>query len=310
MEALSASLEKPAPTTAVPVTTTPKISVKCKKRLTADEYHGQPCDGPSVSRSNLWTLWKKSPAHMFDAWSGNPNAASHDETEALIFGRCAHLLVTNEERFGKEFIVSEYADFRSKEAQLWKAAQGAAGKTVITHKMADTLTAMANVASKDQRLRRLLKHGEGEMSYLFKDHATGIWLKAKPDWVPSGSGPILDYKTSVDASPEAFDRAALSYGYHVQAALGLNALQAVANDSRIGFVNIIQEKTRPYCIELVSFEPDEIKWGEAILRKSLDRLAKCLERSEWPGYSKGVRALRRPHFMNNDAEAVIAEVFG
>jgi hypothetical protein len=61
--------------------------------LTMDQYHGQPCEAPSVSSSGLRTIWSASPAHYWIESSLNPHRIDQGERPHFSLGRAAHHLL-------------------------------------------------------------------------------------------------------------------------------------------------------------------------------------------------------------------------
>ncbi|WP_454044387.1 phage recombination protein Bet [Cellulosimicrobium sp. Marseille-Q8652] len=98
--------------------------------------------------------------------------------------------------------------------------------------------------------------GKAEQSLFWVDQETGVWLRARLDWLPNrvpGRRTIIpDYKTAVSADPWKFRSNAADYGYHMQHAMYLDAVEALglANPAP-AFVFIVQEKTAPYVVTVV-----------------------------------------------------------
>src|SRR5262245_22938384 len=74
-------------------------------RISLDEYHGQPCVGPSISSGGLRTIFKQSPAHYWCYSSLNPDAEPKKESEGFVLGRAAHHLYLGEDYFSHLFIM-------------------------------------------------------------------------------------------------------------------------------------------------------------------------------------------------------------
>src|SRR5258708_18976764 len=100
--------------------------------LTMDRYHGQPCDGPSVSSSGLRTIWSASPAHYWLESSLNPHREEQGERPHFSLGRAAHhLLFLGRTGFDAEFVVrpEKWKDWRTNDAKEWRDEMLAAGLT-------------------------------------------------------------------------------------------------------------------------------------------------------------------------------------
>ena len=84
----------------------------------------------------------------------------------------------------------------------------------------DTAAAMAE-AVRSNKLAAYLSKGDVERSYYTVDKMTGIEYKVRPDCfkIINGRGLIVDFKSTADASTDAFIRSAINYGYDFQAAM-------------------------------------------------------------------------------------------
>src|SRR5215472_3097292 len=168
-------------------------------------YHSQDIlPGPSVSSSNLRRVLEingGSPAHMFADWSGNPKQLDQKDTEAFTLGRAAHHLILGQEDFDKLFALRppEFDSYRTKAAQQWRDNAKALGYTLLTDKDLDlvkgmTLALAANPLIVPPRGHGLL-NGHIEVSGFWRDAETGLWVKMRPDAIPTDSGDYADLKT-------------------------------------------------------------------------------------------------------------------
>lgn len=302
--------EKPpiiAPPAPEPLPDFPKIDKPGRYNLPMSIYHGQPCVGPSVSSSGIRQFANESPAHFFAHWSGNPDRVDNVDTDAFKIGRAAHVLGLGEGEFKKQFVLSPYDEFRSNEAKAWRAAQEAGGLTVLKRAEAEKVSDMASALTSNPLYRAAMREGAGELSYMWQDAATGIWLKARPDWTPlNPQRPLYDYKTTVDASPRAISRSVFEYGYHVQAALALMGVEAVMGEKRPGFAFIFQEKSAPFVSTVAVLDEADVLFGRQIIRKTLDAIARCIEANRWPGYTEEPVLIERPRYLDEQAGELFA----
>ena len=123
----------------------------------------------------------------------------------------------------------------------------------------------------------------------YHDSKTGIVVpvKALIDLVPQSSGhcrALIDYKTARDASPSNWDRVVFDRGYHVQAALFLDAYNAATNEGRDTFRHIAQENFAPYEVSRPEIEPGFLSAGRAVYLEALKLYAECLSTGHWHGY--------------------------
>lgn len=269
--------------------------------IPSDAYHSSDiCDGPSVSASGLKVLALECPA-MFWAQSALNPKREPKETKALDFGKAAHALTLGEPTFAAEFVVSPYDDFRGKEARAWRDNQT---KTIVTADDLDVINRMVAELKATPHVRNAFTHGVPERSYFAKDKETGIWLKARPDWLPSDLTRryIVEYKTAVSVRPDKFGYQAFDFGYDIQAALMLDVIESVHGYRPLGIAHVVQMKTPPYLADLQFFTPDQLLRGRRLYRAALRIFADCWaahragapERVAWPGYRTEPQPITTP----------------
>ena len=182
--------------------------------MTNREYHAD----PAISKSDLDQI-HRSPMH----WQYR-KAHPPEQTPALLVGSAVHKMILEPSGFADEFVVAPETDRRTKAGrEAYQAFQeSAAGKTVITPELYRLCTDMAEALHHCQTARQLLTGGKAEQSFFWDDARTGIRCKCRPDYLRDGF--CVDYKTTQDASPEAFQKAAYRYRYPVQAYWYLHGL--------------------------------------------------------------------------------------
>lgn len=267
-------------------------------------YHDDCCDGPSISSSGLRTIETKTPAHY---WADSPlNKDRIDEEDSaekkhFRLGRAAHLLLLEPEKF-REIVVTRPAQFdswRTNAAKEWRArAVNIEGKTVLD---GDEFLAVTGIAS---ALRGHALHRDGvldgdiELSIIWKDQKTGVWLKARPDAIPASANVLADFKTTTDASPLAAYRSVRDFGYDMQLALGGIGMQTVLGRRMTDYVIIFVEVKRPHAILVAPIDSERIGWARLRLRRAVNTFAECLKANRWPSYE----AFDGEHVMIADYE--------
>ena len=283
--------------------------------ISIERYHAaNMCDGPAVSSSNLRTCWLKSPAHMYAEWAENPEAEPRESTRAMILGAAAHHLLLGEEEFKLKFIgrPETYRDLKtavekpwnnnSHACQDWNAMQEAAGKVIVTVKELKAIVEMAKSLSLEPLVQEGLLRGEVETSGFFKDDETGLWVKVRPDVIPSG-GDFVDLKTATEVTTIALMSAIRSYSYHQQGALVWEACEAFGHPFE-SFMLLFVETTRPFCARTVPLFDDDLARGRMQNRAMLRTIRKCLDTNHFPGPGEGeLRALP----LSNDERTRIDE---
>lgn len=247
-------------------------------------YHARLTTTPSVSSSGLRTIWSQSPAHYYDASYLNPNRPAPEERPHFSVGRAAHhLLLLGRRGFDEEFVIrpERWSDWRSKEARQWKADQVEAGKTVITMGELEDIVGMAKALGAHPVVKAGILDGLVERTIVYKDPETGVFCKSRPDAIPADDL-YADLKTTASISTASLQRSITDFGYHAQGALVRSAVRAIGLDMD-SFALIFVEKSRPYCVRVVTLKSEDLDRGESQNRVALHKFAHGIETGEWPG---------------------------
>jgi hypothetical protein len=275
-----------------------------------DEYHGQPCEGPSISASGLRTILLDSPAHYWVESSLNPKAEKPD-TLALRIGKAAHSWVLGDPFFAEHFVISPYNEFRTKEAKEWCDAQT---RVVLKAAQLDTIRDMALALREQPSVAGAFTGpGDAERSLIWQDAETGVWLKARPDWLPDDPTMYFaqEFKSAASAEPGKASRQAFDLGYDMQAALALDGIRHAMGVEPLGIAHVVQEKTPPYAATLLMFDAAQIEFGRKRYRAALTRFAECLARHHagdppavaWPGYAQEPTYYQTPYWVAKAMQA-------
>jgi len=248
-------------------------------------YHGNIAAGPSISSSGLRTIFNSSPAHYYATSYLNPDAEPRAESEALTIGSAVHHLLLGETHFNSRFVVRppEWDSWRTTAAKTWRETMIGAGMSVLLPNDIFMIRDMAKSMERHPLVRAGVLNGAVEISLIWKDEETGIWLKSRPDCCPASSGDVVDLKTTVSVSRNAIERTIADYGYHVQGALVGMASRAVLGIPMTSFSLVFIEKTPPYCVRVVTLKDVDLLLGERIIRASLRTFADCLAKGTWNG---------------------------
>ena len=257
------------------------------------------CDGPAISSSNLRTCWSKSPAHMFAQWCENPKALVRKSTAQMMLGGVAHHLLLGEANFATKYVVQPDT-YRDKVTaaekpwnnnagvcKAWHEAQARADRVVTTSAQLDTIVAMAQSLALEPLSTDLLR-GHIECSGFCKDPETGLWLKVRPDVIPTTTGDFVDLKTAAEVVTPALQSSIRTYGYHQQGALIAEVVEQLgAEHPFAGFVLMFVESTPPHCARTVPLTDDDLARGIKQNRAMIRRIAVCQEEGHWPGPGEG-----------------------
>jgi PDDEXK-like domain of unknown function (DUF3799) len=263
--------------------------------ISLDQYHSaNMCAGPAVSSTDLRTCWQKSPAHMYLNWAENPKREVRAVSRAMTLGSAAHHLLLGEDNFKTRY-VQQPATYRDKVTaqektwhnganfcKTWNTLQEKAGKTPITLTELAAIVAMSRSLALEPLVNAGLLRGQIEVSGFFKDAETGLWLKIRPDVIPTGSGDYVDLKTAQDVTSVALQSAIRARAYHQQGALVWEVVEAFQQPFE-SFVLMCIETSAPWCSRAVPLTDDDLARGRQQNRAMLRRIASCIAANHWPG---------------------------
>ena len=244
---------------------------------------------PSVSSSGLRSLWAKSPAHFYARWPHNANrVVDENESKVFIFGRAAHHLFLGEDNFALQFIMRPASiagapwHGNRTECKLFLQQQKAAGRSVLTPDDIDAIRGMAESLAQPEYGAIELLQGAVEQTFIARDPETGIWLKARPDAIPTSDGIYGDLKTTESVVDYDLKESLRRYGYHMQGALLWEACELLGIPFD-GFVLIFVEKKLPWCVRVIEVPDDDLALGRMQNRAMLRLMKRCIDAGKWPG---------------------------
>ncbi len=252
--------------------------------LPEDVYHGDP---NSLSSTGVRQLVKPGgPAkHRFGV---------HEDNDDFDIGTAAHTLLLGA---GSGVEVVDAKTWQSNVAKSAKAKARAEGKVPLLTKQYEATKRMVAAAMARSEVAELI-NGEGvaEMSAYAYDEETWVMLRARFDYIifgPDKHVTVVDYKTSKDAAPKAFEKSAVGYGYHVQEAHYRRVLAGLGYVVD-RFVFLVQEKTPPFLTSIHEFDAAAIEEANEVVTRGAKLFAQCCEADEWPGYGDHTHLMTLP----------------
>jgi len=275
-------------------------------------YHSVDC----VSNSRLKPLAEKSPQHCKHVIDTGVTP-----TDAMAFGTGVHAWCLEPETLERDFAVAQQCAARKKDGARCDASgryfddgEWFCGRhkghlsdetnpdvNVITQERWDQMAAARAQVYANHTARELLDDtgGHNELSILATHDVTGLNCKLRADiWRPS-FGCIGDIKTCQDASPRAFERTMVTYGYYRQAAFYQHFAQQAGLDAE-SFVFIAVESSAPYAVGVYELDATALAVGWAETERLLAQYAECLAADDWPGY--GSKMLELPKWKVDQFE--------
>jgi len=274
-------------------------------KLDSQAYHAD----PALSHSRLKVIGR-SPAHF--RWTSDNGSPSSD---ALDFGKLFHASILEPETVSRDFaVVPEGIDKRTTAGKAaWaKFVEESAGRTIVTASDMKTAAAMAAAINGNEGAQDIvfdaIATGRVEEAHKWRDTMWGVDRKSKMDAVLS-DGTVVDIKTTMDASPRAFERSILSYGYHTQAAYYADAMNASGQGMK-RFIIVAIEKTPPYAIGVYQVANEAIAVGRVRVSEWLSRYVDCVSKGVWPSYTESLEVIGLPKWAagkDSDGGAIVEE---
>lgn len=267
----------------------------------------------AISSSGLRKVMK-SPRHYLADMIGL-QADEDEEKDHFRFGRAAHLLILEPEKFKRLHVVEPKftgltqdgrESTRSKDAGLkrdaWRKSLDPEA-VIIAQEEADDLTHMVNSLMDHSTASNLLKNGRPEVTGFFNDEETGIACKIRPDYLSydkDGRLYLTDLKTTRDASQGLFSNDVARHKYHAQLAHYVDGIKAITGKAPEGVGIIAVEKKAPYTTAVYWFNEEDIEEGRRWNRFAMHTLYRCIKTNEWPGIQSEGQMLSLPHWTKNE----------
>jgi hypothetical protein len=249
----------------------------------------------AISKSGLWTLHSKTPAHY------KFGEAKH--SAAFDLGTASHTAILEPEKLGSSILRGP----TDRRGNKWSEAQAMAemeGRLLLTSGDYDAVLRIRDAAHRNPLVRKLTASAQVERSAFWVDEETGQLCRCRPDCYSPTLKLMADVKTTIDASPGKWRRSVADYGYHMQEAMYSEGWEAAGGGEVDGFVFIAVEKDSPHVVAVYELDRNAAAEGYAIYRTALNRYAECMAADNWPGYGQGVMCLDLPKWAYSQPEGM------
>lgn len=297
--------------------------------ISNDEYHSS----EGLSNSGISKLLDCPQKYWYEYLNENKPKEEKD-SRALIVGQAVHTMSLEPDEFNNRFAVhslelpelvkpallkdlvaefgkddgrkyfeegkSQYEHDKGLQDQIRaEYAASCEGKTMLSKVEFEKVQGMAASIRSNKAFMKLIddKNKYVEHSIYFEDPATGVLLKSRPDFFNTFMG--LDLKTTISAKEEDFMKAIFNYGYHRQAALGLDALTALTGCQYDSWVILAVEKEAPYLTALYVLDQHSIELGRREYQAAVKTFKECQQTNQWRGYSEQVIQVSLPQWAFN-----------
>ena len=265
--------------------------------MNAEDYHAK----KNHLSNSMMTKLLKSPAHL-KYYIDNPD--SELPTPAQVLGTQVHTALLEPELF-KDFVRGVEGDRRTKavKEQYNELIEQYGADNIIKPVVYDQIDGMVKSVMDNPHASSVIRSGQKdgkiEDSLFWVDSGTHIQCKARIDVVPDKSSMycdcLVDFKTTVDASKDAFTKSVWNFGYARQChhyLRGWNTLNP--HDERTNFIIIACEKSPPYAVAMYELSDDCLQLGAAEVNELYNLYAECESEDNWPSYPQTVQELDLP----------------
>jgi hypothetical protein len=234
-----------------------------------------------------------SPAHF-----RYPNP--YNATRAKEIGSAIHCRILESDRWKTDYKVVE-CDART--SALYKAAcKDFPKERVLTSVEYENVLGMQKGVLRNRHCRELIEApGRYELSLFTTDPITGVPVKVRYDKLTDAGRPI-DLKKCQKAGRDDFSRTINNYGYHVSAALYMDAWEWQFGEKLDVMRWIAVEEQSPHAAMRYKPDADALMIARALYREALDLYAHCLDRDEWPSYEDDDEEIGLPNYAVSNYE--------
>ena len=263
--------------------------------LTEEEYHADPCDMPSLSRTVAKILIDRTPGHAKIAHPRltPPDPESDDEAEPKFdLGTAAHSHLLGR---GKQMVALPYKDWRQKAAKEERASYRAAGKIPLLESQHKRVVKMVG-AAKAQGWSELFNSGESEVVAVSDDPVAGKMRCMLDRWWKS-TAVIVDIKTTdIPLNMENVGRHCASMGYEFQQAFYERVICGIepAYRRHLDFIFLFIETREPFAVLPVRLPADAMAKGRHYVELACQRWRACREADRWPLFEDGIQMVEYP----------------
>lgn len=232
------------------------------------------------------------------------------DTHALKYGKAVHAAILEPLKFDATYMIIPSAeklgfkDFRTNAAkekiESYIAEAAKKGCTLITEEELNDIKIIARNIERHKTVVDLIKYGEPEVTYLFKDPITGINLKTRIDFLSFNGQMITEVKTTGKSSKrKQFGAEIYSRRYDVQVAVQAMACFQV-NGKMPSIINIVAIEKGSKEIAGYYFNEQQIERAFEDLKNALIGIKKCIDENNFPMRQESSEEVYEPKYYIDD----------
>jgi hypothetical protein len=245
-------------------------------QVSHEDYHA----GPGISRSQLSQILQCPAVYKYS--KENPQEPTVD----MRFGSAVHCRLLEPEDFQRRYVKAPEGRRGTNAYKEFEALNQ--GKEILTDEEWTKIEAIADKIEKTEVAVKLVS-GIREIAFYWKDEATGILCKCKPD-VLNDIG-VVDLKTSSYVDKESFAKDIANMNYHIQAPFYLDGIRAALSHCPelkipppLMFSFLVIGKKEPFLLAAYLLGPESMAIGRQLYQKALWTLLDCQRNNHYPEY--------------------------
>lgn len=238
--------------------------------LTNEQYHAH----PAISRSMIMDFIKLPQLCWYKYINPVTKKAT---TPQMEYGTALHTAILEPDVFEGTYVEHPKYTGTGSRALNKDFEENALtdGKKIVTTEEINTIELMKKNFYQCEYAKEQLEKSSIEKSIFWTDEETELTLKIRPDFFTDAAA--YDLKTTKSIEPYEFSKSIYDYGYHVQAAMVLDGLEAVDGIARDLFVVFAFEKEAPYCMAPFYINNEALEIGRARYHQALRDMKECFD---------------------------------
>lgn len=257
------------------------------------------------------------------------NAIEREPTRPMLNGALVHCAQLEPDALASRYVVVPEDAPRRPTAAQWNAkkpspasveamawwrefeAQAAARVIVPAEDFAVTKQQLAAIQAEPYLRDLFAAGGDAEASVFWIDPATGVYCKARPDflhWVDAKRVRIVEIKSTADESPDGFSRALTSLGYHRARAHYIDGVQIATGAEVVEYVFAVVSSAPPVLAVPYWLDEEDAQQGVDECAELRERFAWCFRNDQWPAYGTGPQVVGLKKWAKRSNELEVSYV--
>lgn len=217
------------------------------------------------------------------------------DSRNFAVGRLVHSLVFEPDTVNDRYAIWDGGIRRGKDWDAFKEERSP--RTIVDQKEIAECRAMAQAVLKNEIVSSYRRGGQFERAIFWRDSATGLRCKARPDWINEERRTLIDLKSCLSIEERMFGKVAARYGYHCQLAHYANGIETVLGWKPAEVMIVAVEKEAPHDVAVFDLSEDEMWAGAEEVAELLGKVERCQRLEEWPGRYEDKRPLHLPAWV-------------